>query len=58
MRNWKAIAQAANPDMPAAEIERIAAPLEALERIFRPLAEDLPPDLEPLLELGREEESR
>jgi hypothetical protein len=56
MKNWKAIAKAANPDLPDAQIEGIAAPLEALEQTFRPLAESLPPGLEPLLELGDEED--
>ncbi len=47
MKDWKSAAQALAPAIPAAEAERIAAPLEALERTFRPLAQDLPPALEP-----------
>ena len=49
MKDWKALAKVANPDMPAAELERIGAPLDALEQAFRPLVKDLPPDLEPAL---------
>jgi hypothetical protein len=56
MKDWRAIAKAGNPEMPAGELDRIAAPLEALEETFRPLVKDLPPDLEPCLEFGAEEE--
>jgi hypothetical protein len=58
MKDWKAIAKAGSPEMPAADLQRIVAPLEALEAAFRPLVADLPPDLEPALELGVEEEDR
>ena len=49
MRDWKA-------GVPACDLDRIAAPLDALEAAFRSLVKDLPPDLEPALELGAEEE--
>jgi len=46
------------PEIPAGELGRIVAPLEALEETFGPLAKDLPPDLEPCLEVGAEEEGQ
>jgi hypothetical protein len=58
MKDWKAIARALNPEIPATELDRIVAPLQALEETFRPLVKDLPPDLEPALELGAEEEDQ
>lgn len=58
MTDWKAMAKAANPEMTDAEIARLAAPLELLEAAFRPLVKNLPPDLEPLLELREEEEGQ
>jgi hypothetical protein len=56
MKDWRAIAKAGCPGIPAEEMDRIAAALEALEETFRPLVNDLPPDLEPCLEVGAEEE--
>ena len=56
MRDWKAIAKAAAPEIPAADVNRIVAPLDALEAAFRPLVKDLPPDLEPAFGLDAEEE--
>ncbi len=41
------IATAAGLAIPAAELDRIVPPLDALEAAFRPLVEDLPYDLEP-----------
>lgn len=55
--DWKAIAGARGLGIPAAELERVATPLEALEKVFRPLVRDLPPDLEPALEFRAGEES-
>jgi hypothetical protein len=46
-KNWKAIAEASSFGIPESELERVAAALNALEAAFRPLAKDLPPDLEP-----------
>jgi hypothetical protein len=58
MKDWKAIAKAVAPEIPAADLDRIVAPLQALEDTFRPLVQDLPPDLEPSLEFGAEEEGQ
>ena len=41
MKNWSAIAAAFGIDLPPAEMDRIVKPLEALEQVFRPLAESL-----------------
>jgi hypothetical protein len=56
MKNWKAIAEAGGFDIPAAELDRIAEPLRALEKSFRPLVEDLEPELEPLTVLRAEDD--
>jgi hypothetical protein len=58
MRDWKAMVKAGVPEIPAGELGRIVAPLEALEETFGPLVKDLPPDLEPCLEFGAEEEGQ
>jgi hypothetical protein len=50
MKDWRAIAQAYGLPLTAAEVDRIAPSLEALEEAFRPLVDDLTPDLEPCLE--------
>ena len=39
MTDWKKIAAALDPPIPAADVEKIAPVLEALEEAFRPLAE-------------------
>lgn len=49
MPDWKSIAQARSLSIPPAELERVAKTLDGLEGIFRPLAQDLPPELEPSL---------
>jgi hypothetical protein len=54
MNNWKAIAQARG--IPEPEIDRIMPPLEALEKVFRPLAQSLTPEMEPALLYRVEEE--
>lgn len=51
MRDWKTIAQASGLPLPAAEIDRIAGPLSALDEAFQPLVRDLSPGLEPDPEL-------
>jgi hypothetical protein len=58
MKDWKAIAKAGVPEIPAGEIDRVVGPLDALEETFRPLVKDLPMDLEPALALGVEEEGQ
>ena len=45
--DWKALAKARELEIPEADLERIAARLEALEKAFRPLARKLTPDQEP-----------
>ena len=47
MKDWKAIAQASGFEIPPAEIDRIADPLNTLEAAFRPLVKDLRFDIEP-----------
>jgi hypothetical protein len=44
MTDWKALAAARCPDLPADAIDRIAPALKALETTFRPLAETLTAD--------------
>jgi hypothetical protein len=58
MKDWKAIAKACAPEIPAGDLDRIVAPLNSLEETFRPLVKDLPPGLEPVLEFGEEEEGQ
>lgn len=55
MKDWKAISLASGLEIPAADLDRIAAPLDALEKTFRPLAGNLPPDLEPAVAFDAEE---
>ena len=55
MTNWKALAQAAGLGTDAQALERIAKPLERIETVFRPLAENLPPELEPACTFHPEE---
>lgn len=57
-KNWQAMAQARGLEIPAAEWDRIAPALDALERAFRPLAAHLPPELEPPLLFRAEEDSQ
>jgi hypothetical protein len=47
MKNWKQMAEAGGLQIP--DIERIAAPLDALEAAFRPLVKTIPHDVEPAL---------
>jgi hypothetical protein len=47
MKDWKSIAQALAPDVPADAVGRIAVPLTKLEEAFRPLCAGLPSELEP-----------
>jgi hypothetical protein len=50
--DWKALAQAAG-----LAGERITQPLEVIESVFRPLTENLPPELEPAYTFDPEEAS-
>lgn len=45
--DWKALAEAWRLEIPNADLERIAPRLDAVNEVFRPLAEDLRPDQEP-----------
>lgn len=56
MKDWKAIALASGLEVSGEEMERIVAPLAALEKAFRPLTKDLPPELEPASGLCGQEE--
>jgi hypothetical protein len=56
MKDWVNIAKAQGLVLSAREIERIAAPLAVLEETFRPLVQDLTPDLEPASTFLMEEE--
>ncbi len=47
MTDWRAIAKARGISGSREELERMAATLESLERVFAPLARELPVDLEP-----------
>ena len=47
MKDWKKIASAYGFAIPDADFERIAAPLDSLEKSFRPLVDAMPQDLEP-----------
>ena len=47
--DWKALARARGLDIPDADLERIVAPLEVLERAFRPLAGTIPHEVEPAI---------
>lgn len=46
-KDWKSIAAAVAPDIPADAVARIAPSLEALEQTFRPLLDRIPVDGEP-----------
>jgi hypothetical protein len=56
MKDWKAIARAHGMNLEGRDLERVAGPLERLEEVFRPLVQDLPPDLEPATTFSAEEE--
>lgn len=56
MKDWRALAQARGLAIPAHELDRIVAPLEALEETFRPLIRDLTPEMEPSISFRAEEE--
>ncbi|HMC62787.1 MAG TPA: hypothetical protein VKJ01_26575 [Candidatus Solibacter sp.] len=54
MKDWRAIAQAYGLPRSAAELDRIALSLDALEEAFRPLVADLTPGLEPCVQFSAE----
>jgi hypothetical protein len=51
MRDWAKIAASQGLPLTALELDRVTEPLGGLERIFRPLIQQLTPDMEPDLEL-------
>ena len=57
MKDWKTIAQAFAPEIPADALDRIAGPLNTLEEAFRPLCKRLPVELEPATIFRMDEES-
>ena len=54
MRDWKAIAKATGSPLTGTDLDRVTLPLETLEEIFRPLAKELHPDLEPSVQFRME----
>ena len=50
MRDWKAIAEAYGYTLAGKDLSRLVQPLEKLEESFRPLTQNLSPDLEPSVE--------
>ncbi len=46
-KNWKVIAAALTPDIPAGDLDRVIVPLEGLEAQFRPQVARLPLETEP-----------
>ena len=57
MKDWKRIAQASGIQATDAELERSAAILAALEKEFRPLTANLPPESEPATEFNAGDEN-
>jgi hypothetical protein len=55
MTDWKALARARSLDIPDADLDRIVSPLDKLEQSFRPLAANIPPDVEPAVMFRAEE---
>jgi hypothetical protein len=49
MKDWKALARARGLAIPAADLDRLTAPLDALEETFRPLVDRLTPGMEPAI---------
>jgi hypothetical protein len=45
--DWKVLVRSRAPELDEAELERVAAPLAALEARFRPLAREIPLNLDP-----------
>lgn len=48
VKDWRTIAKASGLDLPALDLDRIAQPLDSLEATFRPLVQDLDPEVEPI----------
>jgi len=56
MKDWSLLAKAAGVEIPAKDLARLAPTLNALEEAFRPLAQDLTPDVEPAGRFRADEE--
>jgi hypothetical protein len=56
MTDWNSLVAAHGLDIPADELPRVTAPLDALEAAFRPLAAHLPVELEPAVTFECREE--
>ncbi len=46
MTDWRGVAQALEPAIPEADIERVVPVLEQLERVWEPLRASIPPGTE------------
>jgi hypothetical protein len=49
MTDYKLLAQSLAPDIPESDLDRITAPLDALEKAFRPLVSSIPHETEPAI---------
>jgi len=56
MKDWKKIAKASGLTIPAAEADRIAPALDALETAFRPLVRTIGPEVDPAVMFQASEE--
>jgi hypothetical protein len=56
MKNWKQIAEGSGLGIPGPDLARAAAALDALEAVFRPLARDIPEQIEPAVTFRADEE--
>lgn len=54
MRDWKALANAQGVKIPAGDLDRMVAPLNEMDDIFRSLLPSLEPEIEPAFELRLE----
>jgi hypothetical protein len=57
MKDWKTLADAADLDIPAPDVDRIHGPLSALEAAFRPLVKDLTHEIEPAISFSQPEDN-
>lgn len=56
MKDWNAIVKAAGLDIPSKDAERNLQPLSGLGEVFRPLAKNLTPEMEPAATFRADEE--
>jgi hypothetical protein len=57
MKDWRSIARAYHIEIPAQDFVRVGPPLDALDEAFRPLVNQLDPDMEPAVEFRAEEDA-